>query len=187
MKLLHHNILDPAGTALVVCDIQESFRHVVPDFSDLAARALTAIWGFQALGLPVLITEQYPKGLGRTAEEIVCALPAEFEVFEKTSFSACGSADFLARIVDLGIGQIVLCGLETHICVNQTAHDLLNRGIAVHLLIDCVRSRAGRDTQAGIDKMMLSGVLPASIEMVLFELMADSRHEKFKEIQSLIK
>jgi len=187
MKLPHHNTLDPSRTALVVCDIQEAFRHVVPDFGDLAARALTAIWGFQSLGLPVLITEQYPKGLGRTAEEIACALPDDFQVFEKTSFSACGSSAFLSAVEDNGISQIVLCGLETHICVSQTAHDLLHRGIQVHLLTDCVRSRSERDMHAGLDKMKLSGVVPSSIEMVLFELMADSKHPKFKEIQSLIK
>src|SRR3954447_6599768 len=100
MRSRHRNTLDPDGTALVVCDIQEAFRHVVPDFGDLAARALTSIWGFQALGLPVLITEQYPKGLGRTAEEILYALPEDFEVFEKTTFSACGSASFLSRTED---------------------------------------------------------------------------------------
>lgn len=186
-SMIHQNILSPARSALVVIDIQEAFRHVVPDFTVLAARALTAIWGFQALGLPVLITEQYPKGLGRTAEEILCALPFDYEVFEKTAFSSCGSAAFITKLEDLSVSQIVLCGLETHVCVNQTAHDLLHRGFQVHLLTDCVRSRFERDKRAGLAKMQTSGVSPTSIEMALFELMGDSTHEKFKEIQSLIK
>lgn len=187
MMMSHHNTLSPDRTALVVIDIQEAFRHAVPDFTILAARALTAIWGFQALGLPVLITEQYPKGLGRTAEEILCALPDDLEVFEKTAFSACGSAAFLGRLEALGVEHVVLCGLETHVCVNQTAHDLLHRGYNVHLLTDCVRSRFERDKRAGLAKMKLSGVVPSSIEMALFELLGDSKHDKFKEIQSLIK
>ncbi len=185
--MIHKNVLNPAKSALIVVDIQEAFRHVVPDFTVLAARALTAIWGFQALDLPVFITEQYPKGLGRTAEEIMCALPDDFEVFEKTSFSACGSDELVLRLEDLGVSQVALCGLETHICVSQTAHDLLHRGFQVHLLTDCVRSRFERDKRAGLAKMQTSGVVPSSIEIALFELLGDSRHEKFKEIQSLIK
>ncbi len=183
----HPNILRPDKAALVVIDIQEAFRHVISDFAVAATRALTAIWGFQALGLPVLVTEQYPKGLGRTAEEILFALPDDFEIFDKTAFSSCGSPAFVSRFDGLGVSQFVLCGLETHVCVNQTAHDLLASGFQVHLLTDCVRSRFEHDRVAGIEKMKMSGVVPSSVEMSLFELMGDSRHEKFKEIQSLIK
>lgn len=183
----HPNILRPDKAALVVIDIQEAFRHIISDFTLLATRALTAIWGFQALELPVLVTEQYPRGLGRTAEEILFALPDDFEIFEKTAFSSCGSAAFASRLDDLGVSQAVICGIETHVCVNQTAHDLLDRGLQVHLLTDCVRSRSEQDRLAGIEKMRMSGVIPSSVEMALFELMGDSRHEKFKEIQSLIK
>jgi nicotinamidase-related amidase len=185
--MTHQNVLRPDKASLVVIDIQEAFRHVIPDFTVIAARALTAIWGFQALGLPVLITEQYPKGLGRTAEEILLALPDDFEIFEKTAFSSCGAAPFASKLEELGVSQVVLCGLETHICVNQTAHDLLERGFEVHLLTDCVRSRFERDKRAGLAKMQMSGVVPSSIEMALFELLRDAKHDKFKEIQALIK
>jgi nicotinamidase-related amidase len=185
--MTHENVLRPDKASLVVIDIQEGFRHAISDFTVVATRALTAIWGFQALSLPVLITEQYPRGLGRTAEEILFALPDGFEIFEKTSFSAGGSEAFAGRLEDLGVSQVVLCGLETHVCVSQTAHDLLERGFQVHILTDCVRSRFESDRLAGIAKMQSSGVITSSVEMALFELLADSRHEKFKEIQSLIK
>ena len=185
--MTHKSVLRPDKAALLVIDIQEAFRHVISDFGKVAARALTAIWGFQALDLPVLITEQYPKGLGRTAEEILCALPDDFEIFEKTTFSSCGSGAFSSKLDELGVSQIVLCGLETHVCVNQTAHDLLEHGLDVHLLTDCVCSRFEHDKAAGLAKMQSSGVVPSSIEMALFELMGDARHEKFKEIQELIK
>jgi nicotinamidase-related amidase len=109
------------------------------------------------------------------------------EVFEKTAFSSCGAAAFVKKLGDLKISQAVICGLETHVCVNQTAHDLLARGYQVHLLTDCVSSRAEQDKRVGLDKMMRSGALPSSTEMALFELMRDARHEQFKAIQKLIK
>jgi nicotinamidase-related amidase len=114
-------------------------------------------------------------------------LPDGFEVFEKTAFSSCGSAAFLDRLKSLGIEQVLLCGLETHVCVNQTAHDLLDNGFQVHLLTDVVCSRFEVNKAAGLAKMQMSGVIPSSIEMALFELMRDARHEQFKAIQSLIK
>lgn len=185
--MTHLNILRPDKAALVIVDIQEAFRHVIPDFTEVAAKVLTAIWGFQALGLPVLITEQYPKGLGRTAEEILFALPDDFEIFEKTTFSSCGAGAFTSRLDDLGVSQVVICGFETHVCVGQTAHELIDRGFQAHLLTDCVRSRFENDRLAGLSKMQNSGVITSSVEMALFELMRDAKHDKFKEIQALIK
>lgn len=183
----HPRILDIKKTALVVVDIQEAFRGVINDFSVTASRASMAVRGFQILGLPVIVTEQYPKGLGRTAKEILSALPSEFEFIEKMAFSSCGSDAFIEKLREARVSQVVLCGLETHVCVNQTAHDLLDKGFEVHLLMDCICSRFEHDKQAGLAKMQSSGVVPSSIEMALFELMRDARHEQFKEIQNLIK
>ena len=183
----HHNLLDKNKAVLVVIDFQEAFRSAIPDFSLVASRISMAVRGFQILQTPIIVTEQYPKGLGRTAEEILFTLPAEFEFIEKTAFSSCGAQSFKERLHALNVSQIVLCGVEAHICVNQTAHDLLNEGFQVHLLTDAVASRYAADKQAGIAKMQMSGVLPSSMEMSLFELMRDSKHEQFKEIQNLIK
>ncbi len=183
----HPNLLELGKTALVVIDIQEAFRHAVNDFSLMASRASTVIRGFQVLEQPVIVTEQYPKGLGRTAEEILFSLPPDFEVMEKTTFSSCGAAAFIEKLEATGTKQVVLCGLETHVCVNQTAHDLLDRGYQVHLLTDAVASRFDADKIAGIAKMQMSGVVPSSVEMALFEMMRDSKYEKFKDIQELIK
>ncbi|MEO6050328.1 MAG: hydrolase [Pyrinomonadaceae bacterium] len=183
----HPNILDSKTTALIVVDIQEGFRNAIPDFAVVASRASTAVRGFQILDAPVIITEQYPKGLGPTAEEIHFVLPDDFEVFEKTAFSSCGADLFVTKLEESGIKQVVLCGLETHVCVNQTGHDLLERGFQVHLLTDCVCSRFEYDKIAGLAKMQSSGVISSSIEMALFELMRDSKHEHFNEIQALIK
>jgi nicotinamidase-related amidase len=185
--MAHDNLLDQHTSALVVDDVQEAFRNAIPDFALIASRISTAVRGFQILGVPVLVTEQYPKGLGRTAEEILLALPDDFEVFEKTVFSSCGAGMFVKRLADLGTKQVVLCGLETHVCVNQTAHDLLDSGYQVHVLTDAVCSRFDRDKAAGLQKMQMSGVVPSSIEMAFFELMRDAKHGQFKEIQALIK
>ena len=183
----HPKILNAAKAALIVVDIQEGFRNAIPDFEIIASRASVAVRGFRILGIPVLVTEQYPKGLGPTAEEIRFVLPDGFEVFEKTTFSSCGAARFATKLKELGVAQVVLCGLETHVCVNQTAHDLLENGFDIHLLYDCVTSRHEYNKVAGLAKMEQSGVVPSSIEMALFELIRDAKHAQFKEIQALIK
>ncbi len=183
----HPNILDKDKTVLVVVDLQEAFRHPINDFSLIASRTSIVVRGFQILNLPVIITEQYPKGLGRTAEEIFFSLPPEFEFVEKTAFSSCGALPFLEKLRATKADQVVLCGLETHICVNQTAHDLLTEGFQVHVLTDCVSSRLTQDKETALRKMQMNGVTPSCVEMALFELMRNAKHEQFKEIQNLIK
>ena len=185
--MAHDRLLDKDRTALVIIDVQEAFRDAIPDFSTIATQISMAARGFQTLEVPVLVTEQYPKGLGRTAEEILFALPEDAEIFEKTAFSSCGADAFVTRLTDLEATQVVICGLETHICVDQTAHDLLDRGFQVHLLMDAVCSRFPVNKKAGIRKMLSSGLIPSSVEMALFEIMRDARHEQFKEIQGLIR
>lgn len=185
--MLHPKILDRNKAALVIVDVQEAFRSAIPEFPQIASRISIAVRSFQLLNLPVIITEQYSKGLGRTAEEILFSVPGEFEFVEKTSFSSCGAASFVEQLRASGASQIVLCGLESHICVNQTAHDLLSESFEVHLLTDCVGSRFTADKEAALRKMENSGVIPSSLEMALFELLRDARDEQFKEIQNLIK
>jgi nicotinamidase-related amidase len=184
---MHPKILDKNKTALIVVDVQEAFRDVIKKFKKTAKRVATAVEGFQILGIPVVVTEQYPKGLGKTAKEIAEVLGEGTAIFEKTAFSSCGASAFLDKLSSLKVTQAVLCGLETHVCVNQTAHDLLDHGIQVHLLLDAVCSRSNVNKRAGLEKMFASGVVPSSVEMALFELMRDARHEQFKQIQALIK
>lgn len=183
----HSSLLNKNKTVLIVIDFQEAFRKAIPDFALVASKISMAVRGFQILQVPIIITEQYPKGLGKTAEEILFTLPPEFEIIEKSAFSSCGAQRFKDKLEESNATQIVLCGVETHVCVNQTAHDLLGENFQVHLLTDAVASRFSQDKQAGITKMQMSGVIPSSVEMALFELMRDSKHEQFKEIQNLIK
>jgi nicotinamidase-related amidase len=183
----HPNLLDKNQTVLVLVDMQEAFRSPIPDFAEIAFKTSLAVRGFAVLDATIIVTEQYPKGLGRTAEEILLSLPDSAEIIEKTTFSSCGANSFSEKLQSLNAKQIVLAGIEAHICVNQTAHDLLNEGYQVHLLQDCVSSRTTHDKHTGIEKMYRSGVIPSNVEMSLFELMRDSKHEKFREIQGLVK
>ncbi len=183
----HPNLLDKDKTALVVVDFQEAFREMVPDFEIIAQNIANTVSGFQILNLPIIVTEQYPKGLGKTAKEILDVLPGHFHFIEKTAFSSCGANEFIEKLNATNTKQVLLCGLETHICVNQTAHDLIKEGFEVHILEDGVGSRSAQNFQTGLDKMKASGAIAACVEMALFELMKDSKHEKFREIQALIK
>lgn len=160
---------------------------MIPDFAEIAPRISTAVRGFALLDVPIIVTEQYPKGLGPTAEEISMSLPEYTAMFEKTSFSACASDEFSKKLDDLDVGHVVVCGIEAHICVSQSTHDLLEAGFEVHILTDCVSSRFHHDKEAGLSKMYSNGAEPSSVEMALFELLRSSDHDKFKEIQALIK
>lgn len=179
--------LQQSDAALVVIDMQEAFRHAIADFSLIASRISTAVRGFRILDVPIIVSEQYPKGLGHTAEEIALLLPDDIEIIEKTSFSCCGEKVFIERLNGLGVKQIAVCGIEAHVCVNQTVHDLLTLGFDVHLLTDCVGSRFEHDCRAGIAKMRGAGAVDSSVEIALFEMMRDARHPRFREIQEIIK
>jgi len=179
--------LDGEKTVLVVVDLQETFRSPINDFAQIVSRVSMVVRGFQTLDLPIIITEQYPKGLGRTAEEILFLMPTEFEFIEKSAFSSCGASSFMEKLRATGASQVVLCGLETHICINQTAHDLLNENFEVHLLTDCVGSRFSQDKEAALRKMQMSGVVPSTVETALFELLRGAKHEQFRAIQNLVK
>ena len=183
---MHTNTLELNRTALAVIDVQEAFRNAIPDFSNIAANISLMLRGAQLLQVPIIITEQYPRGLGPTAEEIRLSWPDNQEIIEKTAFSSCGAAAFTERLTQLGVKHVLVCGLEAHVCVNQTVHDLLAAGYTVHLLTDCIAARFEYNKQAGLAKMQQSGALPSSIEMALFELLRDARHEQFKEVQKLI-
>ena len=183
----HENTLNAAEAALVIIDMQEAFRSSMNDFAEVAVRIALMAHAAQLLGIPIVVTEQYPKGLGRTAGEIRAVLPAGLEPVEKTAFSSCGAQTFVNELERVRARQVLVCGIEAHVCVNQTTHDLLARGYKVHLLTECITARSAHNRQTGLDKMQQSGALPSSIEMALFELMRDAAHEQFKAVQKLIK
>jgi nicotinamidase-related amidase len=184
---MHENTLLLPNTAFVIIDMQEAFRSKIPDFTEIASNIVVMTKAATLLNIPTLITEQYPKGLGHTAEEIQVSLPSDTEIIEKTTFSSCGVQSFSDQLDRTRAKQVLVCGIEAHICVNQTVHDLLATGYQVHLLVDCISSRTATNKRIGLRKMMRSGAIASSVELAIFELMRDARHEQFKAIQRLIK
>ena len=170
--------LERERAALVVVDVQEAFRPAVQDFDEVVANARRLMEGAKILGVPVVVTEQYPKGLGRTVEEL-----GEVDAVEKTCFSAARADGF-----DLdGRDQALVCGIESHVCVSQTAHDLLERGVEVHVARDAVSSRTAENREVGLHKMEQSGAIVTSVETALFELVGEAGSDEFKQVQGLVK
>jgi nicotinamidase-related amidase len=171
-------LLERDRSALVVVDVQEGFRPY-PAFAGVADACAKLVDAARILELPVLVSEQYPKGLGHTAPEV--GLRDELRI-EKTVFSAARAEGF-----DLGDAeQAIVCGIETHVCVSQTVHDLLQRGLEVHVPADAVGSRHDVDYERGLERMQRAGAVISTIEAALFELLERAGTPEFKAVQKLI-
>lgn len=186
MATKHPALLDRRRTVLAVIDMQEAFRKIIGDFDQIAERISLLVQAAKLLDVPVIVTEQYPKGLGHTVQEIAAHLPEGSAPIEKMSFSACGAQEFDLRLRELHAEQVILCGIEAHICVSQTAHGLLQDGYQVHLLSDAVSTRLPRNREVATNKLAKSGAVISSVEMALFELCPAGTPE-FKQMQSLVK
>jgi nicotinamidase-related amidase len=173
--------------ALAVIDMQEAFRAVILDFGEVATRIAKAVQGARLLEVPVVVTEQYPRGLKHTAEEIIPHLPPEPGVIEKMCFSSCGAAGFESELASRNVKQVIVCGIEAHICVTQTVIDLLSNGFEVHLLVDCITSRKPESKQVALARLTQAGAVQSNLEMALFEMMRSADSPQFKAVQSLIK
>ena len=173
--------------ALAVIDMQEAFRAVIPDFGEVAQRIAKAVQGARLLEVPVIVTEQYPRGLKHTAEEIVPHLPQDSKTIEKFCFSSCGADGFQSQLIARDIKQVIIVGIEAHICVTQTVLDLLSAGLEVHLLVDCITSRKRESKEVALARLTQAGAVPSNLEMALFEMMGTADSPMFKAVQSLIK
>ena len=176
------NKLDPERAALLVIDVQEGFRKAVPGFDRIVNAAAALVKGAKAVGVPILVTEQYPKGLGATAPKIADLLPEGVTPIEKLCFSAPEAEGF-----DLaGRDQALVCGIEAHVCVNQTTLDLLDDGIEVHVARDAVASRFEESREVGLAKAERAGAVITSVEMALFELVGRAGTDRFKQVQKVV-
>lgn len=175
--------LDRDHTTLVVIDVQEAFRKALDSFDAVAARTAALIKGAAAIGVPIVVTEQYPKGLGPTVAEVSDSLPSGVQALDKVRFSAVGVEGF-----DLGDrDQVLVCGIEAHVCVAQTALDLINLEVEVHIAADAVGSRSDADRDIGLARMERAGAEITSVEMALFELLGSADAPGFKEVQEIVK
>jgi nicotinamidase-related amidase len=172
------SLLDRARTALIVVDVQEGFRPY-KSFAGVADATRKLVQAARILDVPTLVSEQYPKGLGHTAPEVGVQ---DERVIEKTVFSAARADGF-----DLGErSQALVCGIETHVCVSQTVHDLLERGIEVHVPADAVGSRHQIDYERGLERLERAGAVVTTVESSLFELLGRAGTPEFKSVQALI-
>lgn len=173
-----------AESVVLVVDVQDRLLAAVPRGAELV-RAVGFLLDVAALlDLPVRATEQYPKGLGPTTAEIARRLSAN--VPAKTSFSCCGAAGFLDGLKELGRRSVVLAGMETHVCVAQTAFDLLDAGFRVFLPVDGVASRFALDHDTAIRRLERAEAVPTTAEAVAFEWVRDAAHPQFKAVSKLV-
>jgi len=185
--MTHMRVLDRTQSALLVIDVQEAYRGMTVEPDRMLRGVRRLIEAAKILGVPILATEQYPKGLGHLMREVAELLPAGLDPIEKIALSCCGEPRFAARLSELKRKQIVVCGLEAHACVNQTAHDLLEQGYRVHVPFDAISSRFETDYRIGWEKMIGSGAVPTTVEMACLEWVKTAAAPEFKTIQKLIK
>jgi nicotinamidase-related amidase len=172
------SLLERDRAALIVVDVQEGFRPY-ESFAGVADACAKLVQASRILDLPRTVSEQYPKGLGHTAPEVGLA---EETPIEKSVFSAVRADGF-----DLaGRDQAVVCGIETHVCVSQTVHDLLDRGVEVHVPADAVGSRHRIDYERGLERLERAGAVVTTVEAALFELLERAGTPEFKAVQKLI-
>ncbi len=171
---------------LVVIDIQERLLPAIFEKDRVVQNALRLINGAVVLGVPVLVTEQYRQGIGPTVAEIAAAIPG-FAPMEKLTFSSCAAPGFTAEIKSRGLTDLILCGIEAHVCVCQTCLDLLEGGFAPFVVADAVSSRTPENHRCGLERMREAGALIVSTEMVLFELLERAGTEEFKKVLALVK
>jgi len=179
-------LFDVENAVLVVVDVQEKLTSVMYKKEKLRQELAKLIKGINVLEVPIILTEQNPDGLGLTISEIKTLLP-DIEPIYKMSFSCLRAEEFPKSLKDLGRKQVILTGIETHVCVYQTAMDLLESGYDVQVVADCVSSRTLANKELALDKMKKSGVNVTSTEIILFELLKTADSPKFREISSIIK
>ena len=181
--------IDRADTFFLVIDVQEKLLPVIDQRDLLVQNIERLIRGSRILDVPILLTEQYVKGLGRTVEPILKALaeaPARPPI-EKVTFSAWRSAEFQTELRLLHKKHAVVAGIESHVCVYQTVSDLLENGFAVTVVDDAVSSRTQRNQEIGVRRMVEEGANLSSTEMALFELTGTSGTDEFRAISKLVK
>jgi nicotinamidase-related amidase len=180
-------MLNRADSVLVVIDVQEAYRDLTVDHARMVGNVRRLIAAAKIVSVPILITEQYPKGLRHTQPEVAEILPAGQEIIEKMSLSCWRQPQFASRLTELRRSQVVVCGIEAHACINQTVHDLLEQGYQVHLPTDAISARFERDYRVGAEKMIGSGAVPSTVEMACLEWVRTAESAEFKAIHRLIK
>lgn len=182
------NLFDPETAGLLVIDIQEKLWPFIHDKKEVLSKTLAAIDVAGHLELPIIVTEQYVKGLGPTIPQVREALDRwdAYHPVEKTAFSCFGEPKFVEKFDQSAIDTLAVIGIEGHVCVMQTALEALDRGIDVFYIAEAVGSRRGRHKKEAVHRVRDAGALVGSVEMFAFEAMRSSTHPAFKQVQKII-
>ncbi len=173
-------------TVGLVIDIQERLVPAMEESEQLIENCRKLIQGLQILGIPLLVTQQYTKGLGETIDEIKSVIN-NFEYIEKKSFSCLDEPVVAEKLAYMGAKNVIICGIEAHVCVLQTAIDLKASGYNPVVVFDCVSSRSFDNVDLAAERFRHEGILMTSMESILFELTRSSAAPEFKEISKLVK
>jgi len=178
--------INPKTSAVFICDMQEKFRPMISHFDQVAHNSNRVLNAAKIFDMPVLATEQYPKGLGHTVPEIELA-KFDIKAHAKMCFSMC-VPDLLDELKALqpDTSSVILCGIETHACIHHTTIDLLEKGYQVHIPVDCASSRTETDRRFALARLRDVGAFLTTSECVILGLAADSSHPKFKGLQKLV-
>ncbi len=179
-------ILKRDFTALLLIDIQEKILKVMHNQEQVVNNSIKLIKGFKVLNIPIFYTEQYPKGLGSTTEPLLKELEG-LSPIQKMSFSCFGAGNLFQRLKDNNVSQLVVAGIESHVCVQQTVLDLLANGFQVNVAADSVSSRNELDYKISLERMSNHGAEITTAEAILFELLELAGTEEFKSISKIVK
>ncbi len=182
----HKNLLTAEKCVLLVVDIQEAFVGHISKLERVVERSKIMIQAARLLDVPIVVTEQYPKGLGRTVPPLQEAL-GDCYYYDKVTFS-CGQDDSIQKALqNTGRSQVLIVGIETHVCILQTAYDLLAMHLQPYIAVDAVGSRRESDRQAALQRLQQDGVTLTTTEAAIFEMTGSAKHPAFKEIAKLVK
>lgn len=183
----HSQLLSAEQAVLLVIDIQDAFMPHIHEMERVIERSRILIEAAKLLGVPIIVSQQYPKGLGQTVETITQALGDSAQYLDKVSFS-CGQDEALVEAIEAtDRQQVLLCGIESHVCVLQTAFDLLAQEKQVYIAVDAVSSRLPADREVALKRMFKAGIISTTAEAAIMEMMVSSKHPAFKELSRLIK
>ncbi len=180
-------MLESDNTVLVIIDVQERMMAAIDRSAEVTDRIRRLVLGCHELGIPMLVTEQYSKGLGATVAPIREALGDAYSPIEKITFSAAEEYEFMQHFESTGRQQVLICGVETHVCVYQSAADLRELGWEVEVVADAVGSRTQQNRLIALGKLPRLGVELSTVEMALFELMVRADVPPFKAVSSIVK
>jgi nicotinamidase-related amidase len=186
MKDIEKYFISSEDAALLVIDIQDRLTVVMEEKDEVIKNTLHLVELAKLFDIPVIVTEQYPMGLGPIVEEVKEALPVYAPV-EKTSFDCCGVGDFLDEVRNVNRKKIIVSGMETHVCVLQTTLSLIKEGYEIHLASDAICSRDARNKTIALDMMASAGAVVSCTETILFQILKKAGTEEFKTIIKLIK